>query len=209
MVDSQESVSFWIARLKTGDEEAAQRIWERFYSRLASFCRGRIPDAIRRVSDEEDVALSALAQLFDGAAEGRFPQLSDRDDLWRLLLAIATRKISRRVQWYGRQKRGSDREATRLRGADRDAHNEAVDQVADDEPTPETAVLMADACEALMKRLPDDTFRAVAKWKLQSYTNREIAERLGCSLRSVERMLQLIREKWCGEVAGPEETLPE
>jgi hypothetical protein len=36
----------------------------------------------------------------------------------------------------------------------------------------------------------------VAQWKLEGYTNDEIAARLGCVRRSVERMLQLIRHLW-------------
>ena len=35
--------------------------------------------------------------------------------------------------------------------------------------------------------------RQVAVWKLEGYTNAEIAERQGCSLPTVERRLALIR----------------
>jgi ECF sigma factor len=44
---------------------------------------GRGRDA---ASDEEDAALSAFDSLFVRLARGPFPQLADRDDLWRLLV---------------------------------------------------------------------------------------------------------------------------
>jgi hypothetical protein len=31
---------------------------------------------------------------------------------------------------------------------------------------------------------------------MEGYSNREISERVGCALRSVERKLQLIRDIW-------------
>ncbi len=48
----------------------------------------------------------------------------------------------------------------------------------------------------LLGALSDDTLRRVATWKLEGYSNEEIAEKLGCSLRSVERKLALIRQQW-------------
>ena len=33
--------------------------------------------------DEEDVAASVMESLFFGAEQGRFPNLADRDELWR------------------------------------------------------------------------------------------------------------------------------
>ena len=63
------------------------------------FARGKLEDrgARRRVADEDDVALSAFKSLCVGAARGRYPILTDRDDLWRLLIVIAARKASSSV----------------------------------------------------------------------------------------------------------------
>jgi DNA-directed RNA polymerase specialized sigma24 family protein len=48
----------------------------------------------------------------------------------------------------------------------------------------------------LLESLGDDTLRAVAVWRLEGYTNEEIAARLGCSLRTVANKLELIRMRW-------------
>ena len=34
---------------------------------------------------------------------------------------------------------------------------------------------------------------------MEGYTNEEIADRLGCSLRSVARKVELVRRTWLGE----------
>jgi len=45
----------------------------------------------------------------------------------------------------------------------------------------------------------------VTVWKLEGYTNKEMAGRLGRSEGAVERKLQLIRRIWQVEVGAPEE----
>lgn len=55
---------------------------------------------------------------------------------------------------------------------------------------------MAENLQYLLDRLQDDSHRRVALGKLEGYTNKELAERLGISLRSVERKLQIIRQTW-------------
>jgi DNA-directed RNA polymerase specialized sigma24 family protein len=44
--------------------------------------------------------------------------------------------------------------------------------------------------------LEDDELRAIARLKLEGFTNPEIAERLGVVERTVERRLNRIRRQW-------------
>jgi DNA-binding CsgD family transcriptional regulator len=44
--------------------------------------------------------------------------------------------------------------------------------------------------------LSDQSLRQIAIWKLDGYTNQEIAERLGCALRTVQRKLERIQAYW-------------
>jgi DNA-directed RNA polymerase specialized sigma24 family protein len=52
---------------------------------------------------------------------------------------------------------------------------------------------LAEEVETLLERLRDPVLRQIAVWKLEAYTNAEIADRLGCSQPTVERRLALIR----------------
>src|ERR1700730_12791590 len=89
---SDQSISHWIGQLQSGDPAAAQQLWEHYFRRLLARARKRLKGRPLRGADEEDVALSAFDSFCRGAEQGRFPQLVDRDDLWRLLLVITERK---------------------------------------------------------------------------------------------------------------------
>ncbi len=49
-----------LERLKSGDEQAAFDLWERFFHQLLSQCRLRLRRNANAMVDEEDIALSAM-----------------------------------------------------------------------------------------------------------------------------------------------------
>jgi hypothetical protein len=83
-----DEVTRWIRGLAENDPSSAKAILERYFDKLVRLARRRLGSLRRRVMDEEDVALSAMRSFFGGAAQGRFPKLEDRNDLWRLLLSL-------------------------------------------------------------------------------------------------------------------------
>jgi DNA-directed RNA polymerase specialized sigma24 family protein len=185
------SVSTWLGLLKGGDTDAAQPLWERYFRRLVGLARTRLREAPRRVADEEDVAICAFNSFCRGVEGGRFPKLADRDDLWRVLVVLTARKAAHLLRDQNRQKRGGLAEPLRI-GAD----DGEVEAVLSTEPTPEFAAETADEFRRLLGRLQDQELEQVAVWKLEGFTNDEIAERLACAPRTVERKLRLIREVW-------------
>ncbi len=70
------------------------------------------------------------------------------------------------------------------------------DQFIHAEPTPEFLAVMEEQQQAMFRALPDDSQRNVARLRFEGYSNEEIAQQLGTSLRSVERKLKVIREIW-------------
>src|SRR5262245_18719722 len=88
-----------------------------------------------------------------------------------------------------------DRERAAKRGGGEVVGGRSFEAVFGNEPTPEFAAEVAEECRALLDRLGDDELRRIAVWKLEGYTNREIARGLGKSLATVERKLDLIRRK--------------
>ncbi len=197
------SVTRWIGSLKAGDVEAAQALWERYFDSLVRLARTRLRDAPRAAADEEDVALSAFHCLCRGATVGRFPQLADRDNLWRLLATIAAQKAVDQQRREGRDKRGG-RGTTRgeVALAAPDAEADVLAQVVGREPSPEFAAQLDEEYRHQLDRLEDDGLRRIAVWKMEGYENDEIARRLGCGVRTVERKLGAIRAIWQGERPG-------
>jgi len=195
--ESEPSVSEWILGVKRGDCEAARALWERYFARLVHLARNRLSHGRPRDADEEDVALSAFASFCQAAGQGRFPDLADRDDLWRLLIVLTAQKAVDLLRRAHCAKRGGGR----VRGESALAHpgwSEGLAGLADvvgNAPTPDFAAMVAEECDRLLGLLNDD-LRSVALAKMEDYTNQEIAEKLGCSLSTVERSLRLIRKIW-------------
>jgi len=188
--------------LRVGDEVAAQQLWERYYVRLVDYCRKKLGDHPRRVSDEEDVAVSAFTSFYRGAEEGRFPRLDDRDDLWQVLVMIAARKAATLIQHEYRQKRGGGRVRgdSVLADGSTSGGPRGFELVIGNEPTPEIAASVAEEYGRLMELLDDGTQQSIARLKLEGYSNEEIAKEVGWSLRTVERKLLLIRTRWSHEM---------
>jgi DNA-directed RNA polymerase specialized sigma24 family protein len=200
LMDPARSVTFWLEHLEAGDPAAAQPLWERYFARLVRLARARLRGVRPRTADAEDVALSAFDSFCRGAAQGRFPQLKDRNNLWRLLMTLTARKAINLIHYERRHKRGGNRAgdpAARLGSANFD---DALDQVVGQEPTPAFAAQVAEECRRLLNQLGDDGLRNLALWKMEGYTNAEIAARLGCAEVTVERRLRLIRKSWETEV---------
>ncbi len=187
-MSSAGSVTHWIRQLKTGDHAAAQQLWECYYRRLVGLARAKLRGRPLRAADEEDVVQSAFDSFCRGAEHGRFPQLADRNNLWPLLVIITSRKAVDLIEREGRQKRGGG------------AVEVGLEQLLSQEPSPEFALEMAEACERLLGLLGDDSLRAVALWKLEGDTEDEIAARLGCVPRTVRRKLRAIRDLWSREI---------
>jgi RNA polymerase sigma factor (sigma-70 family) len=192
---AMDSVTRWLNRLEAGDrDEATRRLWEAYFEKLVRLAQdrlGRTPGA----AGAEDVAQSAFVSFVRAVEAKRFPRLEDRDDLWQVLLVLTARKAGKLRRREKALKRGggqvqvfSDLEAD-------DDERPGVDFPAA-EPDPAEAAAMAETCSRLLGALEKENLRQVALWRLEGYSNAEIAQRLNRSEGAVERKLKLIREIW-------------
>jgi DNA-directed RNA polymerase specialized sigma24 family protein len=196
------SVTHWVRELQAGNHEAAQKLWESYFQRLVALARAKLKNRPWGLADEEDVALSAFASFCRRAGEGRFPQLLDRDDLWQLLVVITGRKAADLVEQECRQKRGGGKvqgEADLDGPEDFSGMEVGIEQLLGSEPTPEFAAQVADECRRLLALLDNAELRSIALWKMEGYTNAEIADKLGYVTVTIERRLRLIRRLWAKE----------
>jgi len=196
------SVTHLIGDLKAGDGQAFQPLWDRYYATLVERARAKLCalSSSTAVNDEEDVALSAFQSLYQGVRQGRFPRLEDRDDLWRLLVHLTACKALDRHRAEIRQKRGGGmvlNEADMIAGgAGNDDKGNPLDRIVGSEPSPEFAAMVAEEYRRRLDELGDNNLRRIAELKLACYSNEEIRQQLGCSLRTVTLKLELIRKKW-------------
>jgi DNA-directed RNA polymerase specialized sigma24 family protein len=153
--------------------------------------RARLRSAPKRAANEEDVALSAFASFCRNAEAGRFPDLSDRDSLWRLLAAFTARKAVHHVRDAARLKRGGGMTPADGSGV--------LADVLGREPDPGLAAEVADECDRLLAVLGDADLKQVALLRMDGHSVEQVAAAVGCAPRSVKRKLQLIRAIWARE----------
>ena len=79
------------------------------------------------------------------------------------------------------------------------AEIDGLDRIAGEGPSPALVAMVVDEYRRLRDGLRNDSLRQVLDLRLEGYTREEIAERLGCSERTVKRKLELIREAWLEE----------
>lgn len=186
-MSSDGSITRWIGQLQAGDAGAAQPLWQRYFQQLVDLARRKLTSVRLRVADEEDVALSAFDSFCRGLKEGRFPDLQDRDNLWKLLVVLTARKASHLVRDEHRLKRGGNQKTEAA---------EELASIVSTEPTPEFAAEVAENCQRLLDLLGDDELRTIALQKMEGFSNDEIAEQRKCAPRTIERKLRLIRGLW-------------
>lgn len=180
------SVSQWIEQVKAGEESAAANLWNRYHPQLLDIARRKLNGG-QGPTDEEDVVVDALASFFQRSKGGRFPDLQDREALWKLLVTITNRKAINQIAHDNRQKRGAGKTAQQL-------HEGGAPQT-DPANSPDYAIIVAESLAAMLESLSSDELREIAMAKLEGCSNQEIAERIDYSVPTVERRLRLIRSE--------------
>ena len=183
--DEKGSVTQWLESLRTGDSVAAQNLWNRYFAQLVGVAHQRL-NRVSAESSGEDVALSALKSVVLGVRANRFQDVTDRTNLWPLLVTITARKAISELR----------RQLAKKRSAKQSQPATDLLALISDDPSPEFALQVADELQRLVTSFDDETLRKVAFHKLEGYSNEEIANDLGCSTRTVIRKLNRIRQEW-------------
>lgn len=185
-----QSITRLIVAVRDGRNSAVGPLLEVYFDRLVQLARKRLQGLPGMDAYDEDIALRSFHSLCQRIRDpGRPLQLDSRDDLWRLL---ATRTISRAIDLIRRHKPGE------VPGE----HD--VQQLLTREPTPEEAAEVADECQRLLGLLDEPDLRRIALWKVEGFTHEEIAARLDCVPRTIERKVSRIRMLWQQELTDLE-----
>jgi RNA polymerase sigma factor (sigma-70 family) len=204
-MSSEGSVTVNLRELKKGDHAAARPLWQRYFQWLVSLARRKLQAQPSGAADEEDVALGAFARFCQRAQEGQLPEVRNRNELRRYLVTVTVHMAIDEFRRERRQKRGGTALAAEddMPGAVL-ASESAAEHVASREPPPDLVVQMTEECQRLLSGLEDDDLKAIVTWKSEGCTNEEIAARLGVVLRTVERKLRVIRERWAAGASSEE-----
>jgi DNA-directed RNA polymerase specialized sigma24 family protein len=188
---SEDEITVWIDKLHDGDEFAAQVVWSRYSDELLRFATRRLKGVQLRFADEEDVVLSAMNSFFHRAADGQFPKLHNQTDLRKLLFTITLRKAAAKLRkHYGGPIIGGDSVFANL------GQSAGLDGIAGEETGPDVRAVLNESSEALLDSLGNETLKSIAIYRLENYSNEEIAKLLNCGVRTVVRKVNRIKGKW-------------
>jgi RNA polymerase sigma-70 factor (ECF subfamily) len=180
-----------MARLRAGQNDAATQVFNRFAGRLLALARKQLDPLVLQKVDPEDVVQSVFRSFFVRNETGQLGEFQSWDNLWGMLVVLTHWKCGRRMDYFHAACRDVDREVpAELAGPG----ESAVDLgVCDDEPTPAEAAMLTDTVERLMRCL-EGRHREVLTLSLQGYPPAEISRRLGCTERTVYRVLERVKE---------------
>ena len=184
------SVTQWLSGLRAGRKEAVQALWERYCGPCRAIARRRLGEA-GRVVDEDDVFADAFLSFCAAARDGKFPDLTDRTNVIRLLARLTMRKAC-----DVRRRESRRRDIVRGESALAEA---GFEPFAGRDPPPEFEAEVGQ----LLDLLKTDELRDVALMRMHGYSREEIAARLGCSVATVGRQIAGIRGRWAVHVDLP------
>lgn len=185
-----------VRQFKRGDGDAATQLYLRYAARLARLADREMSPQLGARFDPEDVVQSVFRTFFRRAAEGLF-EVPPGDQLWQLLLMIATNK----VRHLGRFHRQAKRDVGRTNANSDEYTIEERTSRNDPDHVPMTILEMV--VQDAMADLPDFQ-RAMIELRIQGNTAEEIAAKTGRCSRTVERVLKRFRDKMTHELEGPE-----
>ena len=178
-----------LRRFREGEDAAASELYARYAERLAKLADARVSDELKRRVDPDYIVQSVFRTFFRRAALGQY-EVPAGEELWKLFLVIGLNKIREAAVHHHAGKRDS-RQTTGGGAADAvTAENEDIALVA-----------LRMAIDDVLAPLPD-TYKEIVRLRVERYEVGEIAERVGRSKRSVERILREFQQKLYGLIDG-------
>jgi len=185
------SVSVWLGQIPAGDQEAHNRLLERYRPQVVGYARYRLQRLGVRHKDADDIAQEVFLGLFQRSEAGKLPDLNTRDALWLKLRRITGDRVK-----DARRKRLPFTESAVNVGENSSALP-GMPQVADEQL--DECLLMAENAlirRKLAERHPD--LPEIVSLKVQGYSVDQIAEQMDVPKRTIERRLQWV-DQICDE----------
>ena len=172
-----------LRRFRQGNADALSEIYLRYASRLLALAEKQTGAELSRRVDPEDIVQSVFRTFFRRAAQGHY-DVPLGEELWKLLLVIALNK----VRAAGAFHRAARRDVRATRGGE--ALEDAVGGGCDEQ----ALSILRMVVDELMAELPE-AHRRIVEMRIEGHEVGEIANDVGRSKRSVERVLQQFRAR--------------
>jgi RNA polymerase sigma-70 factor, ECF subfamily len=182
---SQPSDLSLLTRYRNGSQDAATELYLRYAERLRGLARAQLSADLASKVDVDDIVQSVFGSFFRGVNNALY-DVPAGEELWKLLLVIALHKIRNQGSYHHTAKRDT-RRTTSMNAAEQSLPSRAEEDRA--------------AC-AFLQLVVEETLasmsaqhRRIVELRMDGFEVAEIAEKLGRSKRTVERLLQQARVK--------------
>lgn len=173
-----------VRRFRGGSQDAATQLYSRYVNRLGRLAETRRPRGLARCVDSDDIVQSVFRRFFRGVRQGRY-DVPAGDDLWKLFSVITLNKIRTLAAFHCAAKRD-----VRLT-----AGEECLSQLPDAHPSQDADFALSQlVIEEMLAHFPLP-HREIIGLRLEGHEVTEIAQKVGRSKRTVERILQEARER--------------
>ncbi len=193
-ISSESSDRSLLQRLRRGEDDAATMLYMRYAHRLLALTRSQVSTELAAQVEAEDIVQSVFMSFFRKASQGYY-DVPSGEDLWRLLLVITLNKIRAKGNYF--------------RAAKRDVRLISGGEFPDGDPgmvAPNEAALheLQMVIREVLAQLSPKSAQIV-ELRIGGYETAEIARRVECSLRTVERVIQDFRRR-LSRLLQPEES---
>ncbi len=176
----------FIARIRAGDEEAAAELLRRYEAKVRLVVRRQLPRLLRSKFDSLDFLQSVWGSFFQRVRTGP-TDIEDEPNLVAFLAWAARNRVFDEYRRASSQKHDVRREVPLFEGGYSNDLEAALE-------TPSQVVQARETLERLQDLLPEDR-RQILALKAEGYSCREIGERLGLSERTVQRVIDTLRDR--------------
>ena len=145
--------------------------------------RRHLDSRILRREDEHDILQSMFASFCHGQSMGKTPPCS-RHELWKLLVRITMCKVVNTAHRHTAICRDVRKERSHRRAGPETWESDWIeDQVDRGQARPDDRASVVEEVERLLNLLPQD-LRQIVIWKIEGFTNAEISQKIGRTVRS-------------------------
>ncbi len=175
-----------LARIKNGDEEAARERLSRYESKVRLVVRRQLPRLLRSRFDSTDFLQSVWGSFFH-RIQTEPNDLNEEENLIGFLAWAARNKVIDEYRRVTSLKQNIHREESIENQADRETTLASGD-------TPSQLAQAHETFDRLSRLLPEDR-RVILELKAAGYSCGEIGDRLGLSERTVQRVLEELKNR--------------
>ncbi len=173
-----------LRRLRTGNEDAATQLYLRYAGRLHGLARSKLSIDLASRVDAEDIVQSVFRTFFRRVSNGDY-DVPEGEELWKLFLVMGLNKI----RTVGAFHRAAKRNVRSSSGADTLEHAAEVNAPGDEV----SLTILKLVIDEVLSTLPA-TNREIIRLRIEGNEVEAIADQLGRSKRTVERVLQEFRK---------------